>query len=68
MHGNMNVKLVFAVYTMTSRHNTTTSALMVSTHTWHLNMQLSAYNFISILYFKIDFKLLFKTLLFIFVN
>jgi hypothetical protein len=47
--------LVFALYSAPSRMNVT-SALMVPPHTWHINMQLSPYNFISILYFKIDFK------------
>ena len=40
-------KLVFALYSATSRHNTTTSTLMVSPHTWHLNMQLNAYTIYS---------------------
>ena len=31
------------------------------THTQHINTQLSTNNFISTLYFNIDFKLLFKT-------
>jgi len=48
------------VYRATSRH-TTTSAWMVSPYTQHINMQFSTYNFINILIFGIDFKLLLKT-------
>jgi hypothetical protein len=44
-----------------SRRNTTTSVWMASPHTQHDNKQLSTCNFVSILYFNIDFKLLFKT-------
>jgi hypothetical protein len=49
----------------TSTHTTTTSARMVSphthTHTQHINTQLNANNFINILYFNTEFKLLCKT-------
>jgi len=43
---------VFCIY------GDTTSALMVSQYIQHINMQISTNNFISILYFNIDFKTL----------
>jgi len=47
-----------------SRHtttNTTTSVWMVSPHTQYINMKFSTNSCINILYFNVDFKLLFKT-------
>ena len=53
---------------VTSRHNTTISAWMVSPHAQNITTALGTNNFNNISYFNTDFKLLFKISYFIFVN
>jgi hypothetical protein len=62
MRNTTNKRLFgYVQYSVTSRHNTTTSAWMVSPFTQHNNIYLTTNNFKYILHFNIDFKLLFKT-------
>lgn len=51
---------------LTLYSNITTSALMMSAHTRHINTKLSTNSFTNILYFNVNFKSVFKTEHFIF--
>jgi hypothetical protein len=52
-------------YSATSRHNTITSALMMSPHTQHINTKLSTSTFINASYIYIYFKVLLTKLFYI---